>query len=72
MNEVGFLAFLNHTCVDIDECESPELNECDEESTSCVNLIGSYTCDCDMHYKRVNATHCVGMYLWPFNHVLNK
>jgi len=63
VNEAGFFKFLNHTCEDIDECASPELNDCDEESTSCTNLIGSFRCDCDVGYKSIsgNSTHCTAL-----------
>lgn len=60
VNEVGFLSFLNHTCEDIDECASLELNDCDDQSTTCENLIGSYRCKCDKGYKRHNKTSCIG------------
>ena len=56
--EPHFSHFLNHTCKDIDECASGDLNDCDENSTSCVNLIGSYKCECDKGYKRTNRTLC--------------
>ena len=36
---------------DIDECENATLFDCQEHST-CVNLDGSYTCDCDPGYMK--------------------
>lgn len=59
-NELGpFLSFLNHTCKDIDECADPELNKCDQESTICENLPGSYRCNCEKNYRPENGTHCI-------------
>eukprot|EP01127_Copromyxa_protea_P024450 TRINITY_DN962_c0_g2_i5.p1 TRINITY_DN962_c0_g2~~TRINITY_DN962_c0_g2_i5.p1 ORF type:complete len:3441 (+),score=511.54 TRINITY_DN962_c0_g2_i5:5-10327(+) len=38
----------NRTCLNIDECSSPLLNECDHY---CHDNDGSYTCSCDIGYK---------------------
>jgi len=35
-------------CIDIDECASPLLNECEQ---ICKNSPGAYSCDCDEGYK---------------------
>lgn len=66
VNEAHFTHFLNHTCEDIDECASPDLNNCEETSTTCVNLIGSFRCDCDKGYKRLDETKCVGKFIEEF------
>ena len=42
---------------DIDECYTP-LNVCSEHAT-CMNLPGSYLCQCDVGY-RGNGTSCIG------------
>ncbi|XP_017079693.2 low-density lipoprotein receptor isoform X3 [Drosophila eugracilis] len=49
------LAADNHTCVDIDECETPGI--C---SQVCVNEIGAFKCECEAGYMRVlkNHTRC--------------
>lgn len=47
-----------NACTDIDECVDPKLNTCDEATTNCENLLGSFRCDCKENYKRVNNTHC--------------
>eukprot|EP00546_Thalassionema_frauenfeldii_P015591 CAMPEP_0178908648 /NCGR_PEP_ID=MMETSP0786-20121207/8040_1 /TAXON_ID=186022 /ORGANISM="Thalassionema frauenfeldii, Strain CCMP 1798" /LENGTH=591 /DNA_ID=CAMNT_0020580575 /DNA_START=211 /DNA_END=1983 /DNA_ORIENTATION=+ len=33
------------TCVDINECLDPSLNDCDERAV-CINFFGSYICEC--------------------------
>lgn len=35
-------------CIDVDECSSPLLNECEH---ICNNTAGSYTCNCNEGYK---------------------
>lgn len=35
-------------CLDINECEHKELNDCTHE---CINTNGSYTCKCPKNYK---------------------
>lgn len=34
------------SCHDIDECASPKLNECDPNTSECVNLTPGYECHC--------------------------
>ena len=36
-------------CVDVDECLTPEENNCHAEST-CTNTSGSFTCVCNTGY----------------------
>ncbi|XP_033166552.1 low-density lipoprotein receptor isoform X2 [Drosophila mauritiana] len=49
------LAADQHTCVDIDECETPGI--C---SQVCVNEIGAFKCECEAGYMRLlkNHTRC--------------
>lgn len=44
---------------DINECaEQPEV--CDQ---LCLNLIGSYRCDCTAGYRLIGSSSCIGGYL---------
>uniref|UniRef100_UPI00358DE050 uncharacterized protein isoform X3 n=1 Tax=Myxine glutinosa TaxID=7769 RepID=UPI00358DE050 len=45
-------------CIDIDECESSSTNNCDPNSTLCVNVIGNYLCRCRTGYENVSAGKC--------------
>ncbi|XP_040211860.1 uncharacterized protein LOC120942946 [Rana temporaria] len=48
------------TCNDIDECQDDYTNNCDYYSGgSCVNTIGSYTCNCSRGYKYISEFGCV-------------
>ncbi|XP_039262210.2 uncharacterized protein LOC120338298 [Styela clava] len=38
------------SCLDIDECASPDLNKCHELAT-CTNTIGSYLCNCEAGFS---------------------
>ena len=40
--------FLLFSLLDVDECQSNTSNICEQE---CVNVPGSFTCDCDNGYK---------------------
>ena len=45
------------TCTNIDECAADNLNQCDAETTTCYNNIGStfgYQCQCISGYKKVD------------------
>ena len=46
---------------DIDECEL-EMHDCDNQYSSCVNLPGSYYCNCfnELHW---NGSHCIELLL---------
>ncbi|GFR77361.1 protein kinase C-binding protein NELL2, partial [Elysia marginata] len=44
-------------CIDIDECENSTLFSCAEFS-SCVNLDGGYTCDCDDGFSMMQGGIC--------------
>ena len=45
-------------CVDVDECASSELNECDPNAL-CTNTEGSYVCRCIRGYQGDGKT-CTG------------
>ncbi|KAH7842593.1 hypothetical protein Vadar_007071 [Vaccinium darrowii] len=42
--------YLSLGCEDIDECEIPDLNDCDIVNGKCINTPGSYNCSCNPHY----------------------
>lgn len=57
----GFVPNLNDTnklCVDIDECSSDELNQC-QQNTVCINTNGSYECACRPGFSG-NGMFCEG------------
>ncbi|KAF7112820.1 hypothetical protein RHSIM_RhsimUnG0189400 [Rhododendron simsii] len=41
--------YLSPGCKDINECEDPNLNDCDGNAT-CTNTPGNFTCSCNDHY----------------------
>ncbi|XP_058211497.1 putative wall-associated receptor kinase-like 16 [Rhododendron vialii] len=41
--------YLSPGCTDIDECEDPNLNDCDGNAT-CINTPGNFSCSCNDHY----------------------
>ncbi|XP_062552414.1 fibrillin-1-like isoform X2 [Armigeres subalbatus] len=43
-------------CVDIDECQSPNGNNCQQ---TCINTLGSYTCDCYSGYEKNDLGQCI-------------
>ena len=43
---------------DVDECASPETNECDTNA-ECSNTEGSYTCSCRVGYTG-DGKNCAG------------
>lgn len=47
-----------HSCTDIDECADATLNDCDPETTTCENKLGSFDCHCNENYTRVNRAYC--------------
>ena len=51
---IQHLSFLT----DIDECTSPETNECDTNA-DCSNTEGSYTCSCRVGYTG-DGKSCAG------------
>eukprot|EP00915_Cephaloidophora_sp_WS-2016_P001401 GHVH01001984.1.p1 GENE.GHVH01001984.1~~GHVH01001984.1.p1 ORF type:complete len:598 (+),score=40.04 GHVH01001984.1:550-2343(+) len=47
-------------CTDLNECSSDVLNTCDLYSETCINLIGSYACQCISGYElNTSGTSCV-------------
>lgn len=42
-------------CVDINEC-TEGLHDCDLETTTCINLSGSYVCDCKLGFMKMDDT----------------
>jgi hypothetical protein len=46
------------SCIDIDECSLAPMQEnvCPELTTVCVNLNGSYRCDCLPGYTKDNGS----------------
>ena len=49
---------------DIDECASPETNECDTNA-ECSNTEGSYTCSCRKGYTG-DGKNCAGNFFFLF------
>ena len=45
-------------CLDINECESDSLNECDRNA-DCIDTIGSYNCSCNPGYEG-DGFNCTG------------
>jgi len=52
------LIYLCSLLIDIDECVSPETNECDSNAV-CNNTEGSYTCRCQNGYEG-DGKSCAG------------
>lgn len=48
------LIFFN---LDIDECEDEKTHRCEQV---CVNLPGSFSCDCHPGYRRLGLKECQG------------
>ena len=59
-----WLSFL----ADIDECASPETNECDTNA-ECSNTEGSYTCSCRVGYTG-DGRSCAGCYFFHLSPAL--
>lgn len=49
---------MHATCSDVDECARLELNDCDLRTTKCENKLGTFNCECNLSYKRLNRTTC--------------
>ena len=46
------------SCVDVDECVV-NAHDCEEESTRCVNIEGSFRCDCkDNQHVKISLNKC--------------
>ncbi len=42
---------------DIDECDPANpVHDCDLGSTDCINMVGSFRCDCHPGYTKLNST----------------
>ena len=50
-------------CMDIDECQSSNLNQC-TKNTECENTLGSYRCNCRVNFKRQDAFTCEGKFIY--------
>ncbi|XP_078333705.1 uncharacterized protein LOC111101935 [Crassostrea virginica] len=50
-------AEIDSSCIDIDECESVELNNCNASTETCENTEGGYICNCRPGHKKVDG-HC--------------
>lgn len=50
---------------DINECGSA--NNCNVNSTLCVNIPGSYICQCKKNYERIGEYECRETIIWPFS-----
>ena len=52
----------SYFCIDINECGSQDLNNClPENHVSCVNLEGSFECECvNSSFMQVEASRCIG------------
>ena len=55
----GGFAGNGSVCRDVDECES-SINDCDPNTTLCVNGIGNYLCKCRTGYENRSAGKCEG------------
>lgn len=42
-------------CIDLDECSSPDLNNCPPTESSCHNIPGSYKCSCKNGYELIGG-----------------
>ncbi|XP_039310622.1 protein kinase C-binding protein NELL1 isoform X4 [Solenopsis invicta] len=45
-------------CPDVDECKQEDGSNYCNANTKCVNVIGSYTCECLPGYYRIDAFNC--------------
>ena len=64
---IGLIIFLIYSCLmfkikntqtDIDECVLG--NNCDEATSTCKNIVGSYVCDCKAGFIRFSNHKCQG------------
>ncbi|KAL3837566.1 hypothetical protein ACJMK2_022914, partial [Sinanodonta woodiana] len=48
----------NNTCTDVNECEDPTLNTCEQR---CINTLGGFSCGCESGYNTDpnNSTKCI-------------
>ncbi|KAF7144567.1 hypothetical protein RHSIM_Rhsim04G0078700 [Rhododendron simsii] len=61
--------YLSPGCIDIDECEDPNLNDCDVHAT-CMNTPGNFSCSCNPHYfgdGRSDGRGCTPDQVWSYN-----
>ena len=47
---------------DVDECEEPTMNNCNDSRSMCINTEGSYACQCSPGY-RGNGFTCGEMHV---------
>lgn len=43
----------------MDECSSDCINNCDKSNSFCVNLVGSYECECKQGFTRSIQHQCI-------------
>lgn len=55
---IGFATIDLFVLTDLNECESPETNQCDLNA-ECDNTEGSYTCNCSVGYTG-DGENCTG------------
>ncbi|CAD5122621.1 DgyrCDS11033 [Dimorphilus gyrociliatus] len=50
--------------IDVNECESA--NNCNIDTTTCVNIPGYYMCQCKQNYHRIGEFNCRRIVVWPY------
>lgn len=55
------MVFFYNFLTDLDECSSPESNDCDQ---ICNNFPGTYNCSCIPGYIRKGFSKCEGVLLY--------
>ena len=55
-----FIELYNIIFLDVEECASPHLNNCDPVHGTCYDSQGSYTCGCKEGYELGEDKRCSG------------